>query len=65
MTIKELIEKLSEFDTNMNVKILVSFDCGYGWEGGDITSFEVVDDEKDWDTGLIKPAYLRLINDEG
>ncbi len=45
MTIKELIEELQKYPSNMYVKILASYDCGYGYAGGYIESIEKDDIE--------------------
>ena len=40
LTIKELIEKLSEYPEDMFVKVSAEYDCGFGWAGGHVTYVE-------------------------
>jgi hypothetical protein len=40
ITIKELIEKLSEYPEDMFVKVSAEYDCGFGWAGGHVTYVE-------------------------
>ena len=55
MTVKELIEKLSEFPNDMDVKIMASYDDGFGTAGGKIQY--VVKEDVD--------NTIYLCNDEG
>lgn len=52
MTIKELIERLQEYDENKPVEISCTFDCGYGTAGGSI--IQIIDNG----------SYIDLFNDE-
>ena len=55
MTVRELIKELQKYPEDMSVQILASYDCGYGYAGGEIQYIEKDNIE----------YAVNLCNDEG